>query len=252
MTSWVRVPDAEPNLHLRMNNMLLTSSDRVKHTDYYKKIKTILERMDASGVIWMGRGNCVSMSDVMVTALKQAGIDCSMVECQMMFKNNNKNHENEMIVGFDGQSSEGQLDTHVVVITKTEIPLVIDASIAHLLSNGYAAVVDELVNNPNRIFCDINYSNFKLTYQQKTYNKVIFEYQKSILDRIETDRKIFDNIKILKYLIVFALTVSTLNAGRGFYDFYNRYLNDEKLVGLSANEEIIERLIKLENKLKNR
>jgi hypothetical protein len=232
--------------------MLFTTSERIKKTNDYKKIVEVLERMNLTGVLWMAQGQCISMSDVLCTSLLQIGIKCRMVECQLSILNNNINPPSHILVGFDGYYSPGHIDTHVVCVTDTEIPMVIDASISHILPEDSKILVDELQSLHNRIFCNVEKQNIKLTYQQKTNNKILFEHQKSILERIQTDKKIFNNISVLKYLVIFALCISTLNAGRGFYDFYNRYLNDNKLVGVSANQEIIDRLITLENKLKNR
>jgi hypothetical protein len=232
--------------------MLFTTSERIKKTDDYKKIVGVLERMNLTGVIWMAQGQCISMSDVLCTSLIQVGIKCRMIECQLSIMDNNTNPPNHTLVGFDGYLGPGQIDTHVVCVTDTEIPMIIDASISHMLPNDKKIIVDELQSLQNRIFCNVEKQNIKLTYQQKTNNKILFEHQKSILDRIQTDKKIFNSISVLKYLIILALCISTLNAGRGFYDFYSRYVDDNKLVGVSANQEIIDRLIVLENKLKNR
>jgi hypothetical protein len=230
--------------------MFLTASERIKNTSDYKKIKEVLERMDRTNMIWIGRGQCISMSDVICTALFQAGIKSRMLECQVVITNNNINPSQSVSVGYDSSYQEGQIDTHVVCVTETEIPMIIDASISYLLPENKKILIEEISNLNNRIICDVKKDGFELTYQQKTTNKVIFEHQRSILERIQTDNKIFKNLGILKILVILALSISAVNASRGLYDFYYRYISDEKLVGISANETILERLEVLEQKIK--
>jgi hypothetical protein len=232
--------------------MFLTTSERIKNTEDYKKIKSVLDRMDRTSLIWIGRGQCLSMSDVICTALHQVGIKSKMVECQVVVTNNNISPSESVTVGFDTSNQPGQIDTHVVCITDTQIPMVIDASISYLLPEQKKIVIEEVVSENNRIFCDVQSSGFHLTYQQKTTNKVVFEHQRSILERIQTDNTIFSNLKYLKILVAVALTVSSINAMRGFYDFYQKYYSSESLIGVSVNEEVLQKLNQIEKKLENK
>lgn len=230
--------------------MFLTTSERIKNTAEYAKIKTVLDRMDRANLIWLGRGQCIGMSDVICTALHQVGIKSKMVECQIVVTNNNVAPSESVSIGYDNSAQDGQIDTHVVVITDTDIPMVIDASISYLLPAAKSILVDEVVDEPNRIFCNVKSGGFELTYQKRLTNKVIFEHQRSILERIETDKNIFKNLGFLRTLVAIALVVSSLNALRGFYDFYYRYLDDASLIGISATEAILERLTSLEQTVK--
>ncbi len=230
--------------------MFLTTSEKIKNTSDYRKIKEVLERMDRTSMIWLGRGQCISMSDVICAALFQVGIKARMVECQVVITNNNINPPESVSVGFDASHGNGQIDTHVVCITDTDIPMVIDASISYLLPERKKILVEEVIQDTNRVFCNVSSDGFSLTYQQKTTNKVIFEHQKSILERIETDRKIFSNLSLLKILIIVALSISLINAIRGFYDYYQKFYSENNLVGVSANEKILERLETLEDLIK--
>ena len=130
----------------------------------------------------------------------------------------------------------------------TEIPMIIDASISHLLPNN-SVIVDELVSENSRIFANIDHQGFLITYQQKDKNKVVHHYQKSILERIKTDQNIFDNLTALKKIVIVALLISAINGSRGFYDFYQQYYNDASLIGVNGVTTIINRLDQLEKKL---
>jgi hypothetical protein len=231
--------------------MILTTSEKIKLTKEYKQIVEVLERMDRTSLLWLGRGHCISMSDVICTALFQKGIKAKMVECQAVITNNNVSPPQTVSIGFDESSQSDQIDTHVICVTETEPPIFIDASISYLLPDNKRIVVDEVMNFSYRIFSNIKTEGFELTYQQKTTNKVIFEHQKSILERIETDRKIFNNLNFLKICVALALLVGVVNSSRGFYDFYQKYYSSDNLIGVSATELILERLNSLENKIKN-
>ena len=74
-------------------------------------------------------------------------------------------------------------------------------------------------------------------------------HQRSILDRIQTDVNIFKSLKFLKYMIIAAIVVSMLNASRGFYDFYQVYVDQENSWGPSGLERIIGKIDTLERKL---
>jgi hypothetical protein len=230
--------------------MFLTTSERIKNTSDYIKIKSVIDRMDRANLIWLGRGQCIGMSDVICTALHQVGIKSKMVECQVIITNNNIQPPESVSIGYENSAAEGQIDTHVVVVTDTDIPMIIDASISYLLPSNKSILVDEVVDQSNRVFCNVSAGGFDLTYQKRLANKVIFEHQRSILERIETDRNIFQNLGFLKTLVIVALAVSSINALRGFYDFYARYYHDESLIGISATEAIVERLTALENTVK--
>jgi hypothetical protein len=230
--------------------MFLTTSERIKNTVDYKKIVDIINRMYITNTLWLGRGQCISMSDIISTALLQVGIKCRIVECQLVIANHALSPQTISPVGYDSMCNDGEIDTHVVVITETEIPMMIDASMGHRLPPDKNVVVDEIAMLSNNIFCDIEKDGIRLTYQQKKNQKIPFQHQISIIERIKTDKKLFDNLSSLKVLVIIALTISLLNASRGFYDFYQKYYNDESLIGKAGNEAVLERLERVEELLK--
>lgn len=231
--------------------MFFTQNEELKKSDDYKKIVTVLNKLDQSGVMWLGRGHCISMSEIIRTALSEIGVNSRIVECQLMIINNVNDPPFISTVGYDGVCNPGEIDTHVVCVTDTKIPIIIDGSIGHRLPESNRIVIEELISNSNRVFCESTLNGIKLVYQQKSNPKVAMQYQKSILERIETDKNVFYNIGFLKTLVAIALVVSTLNAVRGFYDFYQKYYNSEAQIGVSAFEDMNERFDILETMIKN-
>jgi hypothetical protein len=225
--------------------MILTSSDEIKNTKDYLAIVEVIERMDRTNVLWLGRGQCISMSDILCAALFQVGIKAKMVECQAVITNHNVVPSESVTIGYDGSNQPGQIDTHVVCVTQTEIPMIIDASISFLLPSDKKILVDKIIDADNRVFYNTKCDGFDLTYQQKTTNKIGFEHQRSIIDRIETDNRIFKNMNWLKTLIIISLSISTVNALRGAYDFYNVYFTKNSW-GPQALEKLDSRLDTIE------
>jgi len=226
-----------------MSNFILTTDQNLKKTSDYEKVCRVIFRLMESGVTFAAKGYCISMSDIVYTLLNQVGIKCRIVECAVTI--NNKQDNKLYVVGYDNlKDVEHCEDTHVVVVTETEVPMIIDVSIAHLLPNNLQGIIDSLQNS--EILANINTNFVDLTYKEKTNFKIPLLHQTSIVDRIKTDMFIFDNIKVLKSLVVIALLVSSFNAIRGLFEYYEVYVNSTNDWGPVAVKSINERLDKIE------
>lgn len=230
-----------------MSNFILTSSETLKENEDYKKIVGILSPLIESGLPFVGKGYCITMSDVVSSFLIQNGVNCKLTECQLVI--NNKNDKQQYIVGFDDiKDDNNREDTHVVIITETDVPMLIDMSIAHMLPNNLQCVIDEVKLHENVSFCNSSNQSVDLTYKEKTKYSIPLLYQSSIVDRMKTDAVLFDKIKNLKIAIIIVLCISSINAARGFYDFYQVFINQNNNWGPSAIEKIMHRLDALEQK----
>lgn len=229
---------------------MFTSDEKLKTTEDYKKIASVIEKMKVSGSLWMGRGQCISMSEMIRMALTGIGIKSRLLECQLTIINNNLSPTIIDHIGFEDVKNPGEIDTHVVVVTETVPPILIDGSVSHRLPDEFSVVVDTVEKLDNNIICRSTMNNITMIYQQKKSQKLTWEIQNSIVDRIETDRKIFTNLKYLKTFIIVALIISTLNAIRGFYDFYQvHFLDDgwseQSVKGVKQRLDTLEELVKL-------
>lgn len=232
-----------PNNHTYPNQR---DPARAKDTEY-QKIMDIVEGLWEGKVISRGAGFCLSMSDLIHTVLKQqAGIDSRVVECKLTVLTNDP--PSLKLIGHDGLkygNSTNDLDTHVVCITDTKQPYIIDLSISNVLP--YVSYVVEPLNGTEpRMIGEYTYSNSRWIYQERENPKLPKIHQSNILERFNTDRQLFSKMRILKILIAIALTISTANAVRGFYDFYQVYVVDDNYWGPTHMKEIIERLDRLE------
>jgi len=231
----------------------LTSDDSIKTNKSYKEISSVLSNMVKCGVIHLGTGYCISVADMISTALRVRGIESKIVECQATITYHHSNPPDIRFIGFDNITSPGEIDTHVVVVTMTDPPFMIDASISNRLPQGTYAIVEpiqtSLLTNRNLISSRFLTHNISAVYDEKKIQHVPKNHQLSIIERVETDRKIFKNLSSLKLLIIIALTISGLNATRGAYDFYSVYILENNW-GPRSIESLDERLDNIEELLK--
>jgi hypothetical protein len=225
------------------NYEFLTSDLELVDTDYYKEIASVLTGMIKSDTVRLTTGWCISSANIIYLALKQRGIDCQIVEVELLITYSSVGAgTKQCFIGFENIKSPGEIDTHVVIITKTPIPVLIDASISDKISPFSPVIIERADSLPEEILGLYTYQkdnlNLKLLYKQKTNQKIGEVYYKTFVDRINTDNKIFKSLNLLKILVVVALTISALNFTRGAYDFYQTFINDANNWGPNSVEKI--------------
>lgn len=187
-------------------NFILTSSDQSQNKNY-KKIIAVLERMSKTGVIYMGAGHCIGMSDMLKTAFDHIGINSRIVE--VTFTGTDINTGDISLVGFNEITKENQVDTHMVVVTETEPPYLVDASITQYF-HGHV-IVEPVPPLPalgtTNVIVNAEIGNFRITYTEKL-PRVTFMHQESIINRIKMDEQIFKSIKHLKTLNYIGISLS--------------------------------------------
>jgi len=211
----------------KSSKTIITTSDVLKETTDYKKVKDVVERLIVSGITRMGEGYCISVSDILFNFLNQAGIKCHLMEVQLSAVDNINDHT--YMVGFNTANHEQSYlntQTHVVVVTDTTIPMIIDMSIAHRLPQGFQCIVDKATNEGDKVICKLEAHGWSYIYQEKkTLIGVPMLHQISILERISTDRKIFGEMKVLKTLNYIGIALSVFAAinvlGKLLLDWYN-------------------------------
>jgi len=230
----------------------LTSDDLLKNNKDYIAISTVLTDLAKSGIITMGAGYCVSMTDIVITALKHRKIDSKAVECHATFTYHNEDPPTHRFVGYNKVINPGEIDTHLVVLALTNPPMLVDASISQRLPQGIVAIVEPVTHTPgSNILIDSYFSdcNISATYVEKKIQHIPKHHQESILERVATDRKIFKSLTLLKIIVVVALSISTINASRGLFDFYQVYYV-ENYWGPGSMKKLDERLSAIEKNLK--
>jgi len=211
----------------KSSGTIITNSDLLLQNADYKKVKDVIERLIVSGISRMGEGYCISVSDIAFNMLNQAGIKCHLMEVQLSAVDHIDNKT--YMVGFQTSYQQGShlnVDTHVVVVTDTEIPMIVDLSIAHRLPQGFQCIIDKAINEGDKVVCKVELLGWTYIYQEKkTGIGVPMLHQISILERINTDRQIFDSIKSLKALNYVGIVLSIFAFGnvvaKLLIDWYN-------------------------------
>lgn len=204
-----------------------TSDDvELESKDYYKKIVSVIEQLWKDGVIQRSGGYCLSVSDMVQKLLKFHGIESRLLECNLMFLD--KDPPQMRLVGYDGikeaQDDKLELDTHVVCVTETEIPILIDLSIAYLTGSKVRYICKRYEpNQTNNI--EYNIGTTSWIYQEKENSRVPSLHRKSISDRIKLDIQVENNFKRINYFLIGLSLLSSLNFIRGGIDYYQKYIN---------------------------
>lgn len=194
----------------KANHSIITASEDLKKSEEYETVSTIIENLISTGLSKMGEGYCISVSDIIYNILSQNKIKCHLMEVQLSIVDQ-KTNETRMI-GYETsfhQNSHEKVNTHVVVVTDTKIPMLIDLSIAHRLPGGYQAVVEKAEDVGDKVLTTFEFENTGFIYQEKKQGIGIPSlHQVSILDRMATDQKIFQEVKQLKMLNFIGIGVS--------------------------------------------
>ena len=177
--------------------------DLISKQPYYIKIVEVIERLTQAGLLTRMQGNCVSSSDLVQNLLHQVGISSRIVEVQLtVTKQRGVNQmPDHLFIGYDNLSFNGQVDTHTVVITDTEQPLLLDLSIAHILEGQQRYVIHRLSNNADYL-ADLTMDTVQLTYQYKKNLKLPHIHQKNLLARILEEQTAKDTMRWLKWGVI--------------------------------------------------
>ena len=210
---------------------------RQKENDLeYKKVISVLKQVYDDGLIFQGKGHCVAMSDIIYKLLIHNGIECDLYEVSLMITK--QKFTDVVLLGYslcNRNDTETEVNTHVVCITKTERPILIDSSVYGMIEG--VPYICEYVDLEKPISTFV-FENGKFHYTKKyTDYKLPELHQKSILGRISTDDKIFKSIRRINIIVSAAIIISTLNFARGLYDHYQKYIIKNN--GFGPNEEII-------------
>jgi hypothetical protein len=209
----------------------------------YNTIMGIISGFNSTGMISKSRGYCLGVSDLMQKTLFYHGVKSKLVECKLsvMFKN-----VPEMIIighndsGIELTSGVDEMSTHVVVITETEIPYLIDLSIGNI--DKEIPYIVKPLNNPNNVIpciSEFEFDNSTWTYHEKQNKLLPKLHETSILNRIKTDNQIKKDIVTFKIFLIILSTITGLNFLRGIYDFSQKYINKTNGFGPIPDERVI-------------
>lgn len=179
---------------------------------YYQQIKKLLQNLQPVDVLPKLQGQCVAAADLIQNLLYQHQINSRILEVQLTATKHYQDGSTEfMFIGYDNLMNPGQIDTHLVVITDTEIPLMIDASISHILNGCSENYVMRELNTSSLFLADYRIDDVQLTYTIKKSVRLPSLHQRTLLDRMMEERKLKDTIHWLKIMAITGLGLSVFN-----------------------------------------
>lgn len=119
------------------------------------------------------------------------------------------------------------MNSHVVcVTTNTDIPILIDLSIGHLIP-GIPFICERLNDDSAGKLANYTILNSVWNYSQKESYSLRLPriHQQSILERIHLDKKIESNFKTINKIMVIIAFITSINFIRGGADYYQKYIN---------------------------
>lgn len=190
-------------------------------------VKSVVNELWKDGIVQRGHGRCIAISDVVQKLLLHYGIQSYLQECSLLIKR--KDVDDLILIGYPGAEafdSVEEVKTHVVCITKTKKPILIDLSIINF-APGVPYVCEYI--DGNGMVEKFDYRHATFFYSKKYETQQLPElHERSIVSRIKTDNQIFANIKYIKLGLLVVALMSSVNMLRGFFDFYYTFLNPQK------------------------
>jgi hypothetical protein len=195
-----------------MNNTTITLDSEVLKDPQYHKIKEILQKLKDGGVLNSMAGNCISSSEILQHLLSQVGIPSKIVECQACLIRSGVSQANDiMFIGYDNSNYSGQIDTHAVVITETDLPLIIDLSLGQLLPNDHPYIIERVNGTKPEEIAQINVGNINITYFIKKHIRLHQLHQKTLLERMTETENLRRRFKLLEKLVYGLLCLVVVN-----------------------------------------
>lgn len=223
--------------------------EAAKQTGYYQRILGIIQQVKDAGLIAKGFGQCLSMSDIILKLLYKEGIQSELVECSLMVFR--KEPPGVYLVGYPGfienhYDKSEKMENHVVCITNTEIPILIDLSVT-AIDNQIDFICEPIVREESHAdIAEFKFENSTWTYQSRPSTGLPRLYEKSIIRRMQTDNSVDKQLKFIRSFLYVMFLVSFLNFSRGLYDFYLTFVLEP-----SQNKAKMQQMIEEEDQVKN-
>jgi hypothetical protein len=232
--------------------MKLTRSDQVRKDPQWPKIAEAIEDLDRRGILSRLHGECIAAADMLQHELERRGVHSRIVECQLTLINDQQTKTNLrwIFVGWNNTNYGAQgIDTHVVVVTETATPLLIDLSISGYLNTADPWIVEPLNGADSLHLGRYTIGPYTATYTPKRNPRLPGLHQQTLLERLRQQRRTDQKILWLTLLLTVTLIISAINLGRGGYDHYQKYISNDNNWGPNSIEQLQQRIQDMERRL---
>lgn len=238
-----------------VNRRPYTTDPELLRDPEYKIVESVIRELDREGILKRLSQECIAAADILQHELGKHGISSRIMECQAsVFSTETNKPLRGFFVGFDEDSHPGGsgIDTHVVLVTETKTPMLIDLSLSGLMPVQNPWIVEPVEIKDTAVWATYYRENLRITYMPKRKVKLVTLHSRNLLSRLSTELEVKTQLKWLKIAVVVVLTLVSLNFVRGAYDWYQTYIVDSNAWGPDHNKRVIERLDRLENNLINK
>lgn len=179
----------------------------------YQIITRVLQELWNRGLLQRFDGECIAAADILQHALQQSGISSRLVEVQLSIVS--EDPRSGMVwhfVGFNNNFVTQGIDTHMIVITETETPWLLDLSIAKTLGGESPWVIEPLIDNSDLHIAKYQIERCQLIYHPKQNIKLMGLHQKTLLERISSDQHMSKWVQRLIAISIVGLALGLINA----------------------------------------
>lgn len=175
-------------------------------------INDVIGQLAQDGILEGLHGNCVLASDVIQNMLETHGIHSRMVEVTATVTTPDANGSHTLsLVGYNMTTHGNDVATHVVVVTESETPLLIDASIGHLLRNPRQVIIADVNASGSEILCRTHAGSIELVYRVKRQIKLPNIHQKDLVSRLRSDNELRQRVRFLTTVIWVLIAFGCVN-----------------------------------------
>ena len=183
--------------------------------EQHKTIQRVIAYLQQNGIFDRLSQNCIAATEIISSMRLHEGIVSKTVECCLTVRNNTTTPASYTLIGYDGIAQQSQIDVHLVLVTETETPLLIDASIQYALPEDTHYIIAPISKDNTEVLAEFSKDGFELRYTEKRSPKIPALHQKSILQKIKNDEIVKEKLKLLQTGVFviggFALVNFTLN-----------------------------------------
>lgn len=196
---------------LNQNRLYKIDENLSKHPQS-KNIISCLDRLCSTSTVERLPGNCISACDILQNMLSFFDVQSSIIECQVMAIKENNQQKEFCFIGFNNvESLEGTIDSHVVIVTQTTPPIIIDASIGNLLPKNEQILVKVLDNLDPNIIAEFKIEDVLLTYHHKKVIRLPSLHQKNLIQRFKEEQDLKEKYGFLTKLLYVIAGITVYN-----------------------------------------
>jgi hypothetical protein len=184
--------------------------DSIAEEEYYKTIKTVVDGFVKSPLFKTFSNNCIAACDMIQASLNLKGIRSRLIEVQLSMMRTKGEENSYMFIGFDNIISTGQVDTHMVVVTDTKIPLLIDLSLGKYLPSEAPFILRPILPT-DEVIAEFEHFNIKLSYSYKKNIRFPQIHQKYLIQRMQEEQEVRKEISFIRIMVMCALAMSGIN-----------------------------------------